>query len=176
MRTGAKSKAKMLHNIPESITKNVELNEAIALLPSNYNFEVHKTVHRIKEAGAKCVALQLPEGLQMFACTLADILGDHAQCQVVVLGDVTYGACCVDDLNARALGADFLVHYGHRSASHSLPSSSAAHSHASASLAVSAATHHFFPHILAVGLILETRTPCLHLPPFHRLSLLSQSL
>jgi hypothetical protein len=121
VRTGAKSKAKMLHNIPESITKNVELNEAIALLPSNYNFEVHKTVHRIKEAGAKCVALQLPEGLQMFACTLADILGEHAQCQVVVLGDVTYGACCVDDLNARALGADFLVHYGHRSAASSLP-------------------------------------------------------
>lgn len=31
---------------------------------------------------------------------------------VVVLGDVTYGACCVDDLTARAVGADFLVHYG----------------------------------------------------------------
>jgi 2-(3-amino-3-carboxypropyl)histidine synthase len=31
----------------------------------------------------------------------------------VVLGDVTYGACCIDDLSAVALGADFLVHYGH---------------------------------------------------------------
>ena len=31
---------------------------------------------------------------------------------VVVLGDVTYGACCVDDLTAKAVGADFLVHYG----------------------------------------------------------------
>jgi len=31
----------------------------------------------------------------------------------VVLGDVTYGACCVDDLSAEALGCDFLVHYGH---------------------------------------------------------------
>ena len=29
------------------------------------------------------------------------------------MGDVTYGACCVDDFSARALGADFLVHYGH---------------------------------------------------------------
>lgn len=26
---------------------------------------------------------------------------------------VTYGACCVDDLTAIALGADFMVHYGH---------------------------------------------------------------
>ena len=30
----------------------------------------------------------------------------------MVMGDVTYGACCVDDFTARALGADFLVHYG----------------------------------------------------------------
>lgn len=31
----------------------------------------------------------------------------------MVLGDVTYGACCVDDLSAGALGAQLLVHYGH---------------------------------------------------------------
>ena len=29
------------------------------------------------------------------------------------MGDVTYGACCVDDFSAKALGADFMVHYGH---------------------------------------------------------------
>lgn len=29
------------------------------------------------------------------------------------MGDVTYGACCVDDFSAKALGADLLVHYGH---------------------------------------------------------------
>lgn len=29
------------------------------------------------------------------------------------MGDVTYGACCVDDYTARALGCDFMVHYGH---------------------------------------------------------------
>lgn len=29
------------------------------------------------------------------------------------MGDVTYGACCIDDLTARALGVDLLVHYGH---------------------------------------------------------------
>lgn len=30
-----------------------------------------------------------------------------------LLRKVTYGACCVDDLSALALGADFMVHYGH---------------------------------------------------------------
>jgi 2-(3-amino-3-carboxypropyl)histidine synthase len=29
------------------------------------------------------------------------------------MGDVTYGACCVDDYNAVALGCDMLIHYGH---------------------------------------------------------------
>ena len=29
------------------------------------------------------------------------------------MGDVTYGACCIDDFSARALGCDLIVHYGH---------------------------------------------------------------
>ena len=32
---------------------------------------------------------------------------------MLVLGDVTYGACCVDDFTARSLGAEFMIHYGH---------------------------------------------------------------
>ncbi|XP_015749749.1 PREDICTED: diphthamide biosynthesis protein 1-like [Acropora digitifera] len=43
-------------------------------LPLNYNFEIFKTVWRIKETSSKRVALQFPEGLLMFACTIADIL------------------------------------------------------------------------------------------------------
>src|SRR5262245_48973243 len=31
----------------------------------------------------------------------------------IILGDVTYGACCVDDFSAGALECEFLVHYGH---------------------------------------------------------------
>jgi 2-(3-amino-3-carboxypropyl)histidine synthase len=30
-----------------------------------------------------------------------------------IMGEVTFGACCVDDYSAVALKADFLVHYGH---------------------------------------------------------------
>lgn len=29
------------------------------------------------------------------------------------MGDVTYGACCIDDYTAKALGCDLLVHYAH---------------------------------------------------------------
>ena len=39
-----------------------------------YNFEIHKTIWRIQLAKAKTVALQMPEGLLMFGCSIADIL------------------------------------------------------------------------------------------------------
>lgn len=29
------------------------------------------------------------------------------------MSDVTYGACCIDDLSAVSVGCDFIVHYGH---------------------------------------------------------------
>ncbi len=29
------------------------------------------------------------------------------------MGDVAYGACCIDDYGARALKCDLLIHYGH---------------------------------------------------------------
>uniref|UniRef100_A0A8B9Q379 2-(3-amino-3-carboxypropyl)histidine synthase subunit 1 n=1 Tax=Apteryx owenii TaxID=8824 RepID=A0A8B9Q379_APTOW len=99
--------------VPEEILNNQELQEAVKVLPSNYNFEIPKTVWRIRQAQARKVALQMPEGLLMFACTIADIIERFTAAEAVVMGDVTYGACCVDDYTAKALGADFLVHYGH---------------------------------------------------------------
>lgn len=33
--------------------------------------------------------------------------------ECLILGDVTYGACCIDDLASSRLGCDFIVHYGH---------------------------------------------------------------
>jgi 2-(3-amino-3-carboxypropyl)histidine synthase len=64
----------VINQIPQDILSNVELNNAIKQLPSNYSFEIHKTIHHIKKNNSKMVALQMPEGLQMFACTIADII------------------------------------------------------------------------------------------------------
>lgn len=99
--------------IPKEILEDMALNTAIANLPPNYNFEVHKTIWRIKEANSTRVAIQFPEGLHIYAVTISDILEQFANCETVILGDVTYGACCVDDFTARSLECDFLVHYGH---------------------------------------------------------------
>uniref|UniRef100_G1T4J1 2-(3-amino-3-carboxypropyl)histidine synthase subunit 1 n=2 Tax=Oryctolagus cuniculus TaxID=9986 RepID=G1T4J1_RABIT len=110
---GRVPRSRLANQIPPDILNNPQLQAAIQVLPSNYNFEIPKTIWRIRQAQAKKVALQMPEGLLLFACTIVDILERFTEVEVMVMGDVTYGACCVDDFTARALGADFLVHYGH---------------------------------------------------------------
>jgi len=66
--------AAVINQIPQGILSDVQLNNAIKQLPSNYSFEIHKTIHHIRKNNSKVVALQMPEGLQMFACTIADII------------------------------------------------------------------------------------------------------
>jgi len=102
-----------INRIPQELLDDPLLQQAIDRLPSNYNFEMHKTIWRIREMKAKRVALQLPEGLLMYAMVISDIVERFTSADTVIMGDVTYGACCVDDYTAKALGADLLVHYGH---------------------------------------------------------------
>ncbi|KAI5481800.1 diphthamide synthesis protein [Pseudohyphozyma bogoriensis] len=83
------------------------------LLPASYNFEIPKTIAQIKKNGATRVALQMPEGLLMYGCAIVDIIERFSGAECVIMGDVTYGACCIDDYTARALGCDMMVHYGH---------------------------------------------------------------
>lgn len=103
-----------INQIPPEILNDAELNAAISLLPENYNFEIHKTIYNIRKHGSTRVALQMPEGLLLFACTIADIIETFCPgVETVIMGDVTYGACCIDDFTARALECDLLVHYAH---------------------------------------------------------------
>lgn len=107
-------KSTKITKIPESITQNPKLLQMIeTTLPKNYNFEIPKTLWRIKETQSKCVALQMPEGLLIFSTPIVDIIKEFTDADVIIMGDVTYGACCIDDLTAKALNVDLLIHYGH---------------------------------------------------------------
>ncbi|KAI9852429.1 MAG: Diphthamide biosynthesis protein 1 [Thelocarpon superellum] len=110
----ARQSARLLNHVPPELLNDPELADAVALLPPNYSFEIHKTIHRIRTSGARKVALQFPEGLLLFATTISDILTHFCPgTETLIMGDVTYGACCIDDYTARALGCDLLVHYAH---------------------------------------------------------------
>lgn len=101
------------NQIPEDILNDKDLNEAIKLLPSNYNFEIHKCVWNVRKNKASRVALQMPEGLLIYSLIISDIIESFCNVEIVVMGDVSYGACCIDDFTARALDCDFIIHYAH---------------------------------------------------------------
>lgn len=115
----AESTVKFIDGIPEEYFSNEKLRKAKGLLPENYNFEIEKSLYRIdqmkKELGKERlrVSLQLPEGLMLFGCLISDLLRVFSNSETIILGDVTYGACCVDDIASTELGCDLLIHYGH---------------------------------------------------------------
>ena len=68
------------------------------------------------------IALQLPDYLlpdgpelvrRLRAASEALQRSDLDQLHFFILGDTSYGACCVDEVAAKHLGADAVVHYGH---------------------------------------------------------------
>ena len=80
------------NTIPDSIAKNPALLSAIeSSLPADYEFEILKTVWRIETSKAPHVALQMPEGLLMYSCTVADILRKFSVAKTIsILGDVRH--------------------------------------------------------------------------------------
>ncbi|CAH2352786.1 2-(3-amino-3-carboxypropyl)histidine synthase subunit 1 [[Candida] railenensis] len=112
-KTNTRHVRRIMNQIPDSILNDKDLNNAIRLLPSNYNFEIQKTVWNIQKSQAKRVALQMPEGLLIYSLIISDILEQFCSVEIVVMGDVSYGACCIDDFTARSLDCDFIVHYAH---------------------------------------------------------------
>ncbi|WUR03419.1 diphthamide biosynthesis enzyme (DPH1) [Vairimorpha necatrix] len=79
-------------------------------LPPNYNFEISKTLKTILKHKCKTVTLQFPDGLLRYSLPIIDLITQYTPATCIVLNDVVYGACCVDDTS---LKSDLLVHYGH---------------------------------------------------------------
>ncbi|PLW18649.1 hypothetical protein PCANC_13302 [Puccinia coronata f. sp. avenae] len=109
-----KIRAGRTNEVPSWIRENGQLQQLIReCLPTTYNFELQKTIHQVIQNEVSILGLQIPEGLLQFSLILSDIIRQFCpNChQIIVLGDVTYGACCVDDFTAKALGCQMLIHY-----------------------------------------------------------------
>lgn len=78
-------------------------------------YEVARTAAQLRAGGFRSIALQFPDSLLPDAPRvqreLTAALGEH-QARVFVLGDTSYGSCCVDEVAAQHLFADSVVHYG----------------------------------------------------------------
>lgn len=90
-------------------------------------FDVKGTVHKIIQfADGKVenlnVALQFPDHLMRYGPFICEYLKVHTKrvtedtglsILYFILGDTSYGECCVDEVAAQHLSANLVVHYGH---------------------------------------------------------------
>jgi 2-(3-amino-3-carboxypropyl)histidine synthase len=78
----------------------------------SFDFEEKRLKSEIKERKPKIVFLQLPEGLKPEAPRLAAVI-EEAGALPIVSSDPCYGACDLAVSEAKILGADLIIHYGH---------------------------------------------------------------
>jgi len=78
-----------------------------------YDLELERVVSEITEREAKKVLLQLPDGMRPFAYQMVEAIEKAAGATVFLSGDSCYGACDIALTQAKQLGVDLIVHYGH---------------------------------------------------------------
>ena len=78
----------------------------------SFDLEEKRLKEEIKKRKPKIVLLQLPEGLKPDAPRLAAVV-EEAGALPIVSSDPCYGACDLAVSEAKLLGADLIVHYGH---------------------------------------------------------------
>jgi len=78
--------------------------------------------YKIKEAienaakeikGAKKIALQLPDGLKTKSGKIEIEIKKYSSAEIFVLSGSNFGGCDLNDSEAKKLGADLLLHFGH---------------------------------------------------------------
>ena len=78
----------------------------------NFDFEEERIKQEIAKRGARFVLLQMPEGLKPEAPRLAKII-EKAGALSIISADPCYGACDLAIAEAKSLGIDLIVHFGH---------------------------------------------------------------
>ncbi|XP_034429045.1 2-(3-amino-3-carboxypropyl)histidine synthase subunit 2 [Hippoglossus hippoglossus] len=86
-------------------------------------YQIKETCDFISQHQFQKVALQFPDELLVDSVTVAAEIENHSNAKMFILGDTSYGSCCVDEVAAEHVGADCIVHYGRAclSASKRLP-------------------------------------------------------
>ncbi|XP_023121109.1 2-(3-amino-3-carboxypropyl)histidine synthase subunit 2 [Amphiprion ocellaris] len=75
-------------------------------------YQIKKTCDFICEHQFKKVALQFPDELLGDSVAVSEEIQKNSDATPFILGDTSYGSCCVDEVAAEHVGAECIVHYG----------------------------------------------------------------
>ena len=76
-------------------------------------FEMNRCTQFVSNTpGFRRVALQFPDSLLRDSPRVAQLIKEATRTEVVVLGDTSYGSCCVDEVAAEHVQSDCIIHFG----------------------------------------------------------------
>jgi len=84
----------------------------IQMKTKTFDLEEKRLEEETRKREAKRVLIQLPEGLKAEGPRLASIV-ERTGAIAIVSADPCYGACDLATMDAKNLGADMIIHYGH---------------------------------------------------------------
>ncbi|BGP16795.1 hypothetical protein JCM10213_002189 [Rhodosporidiobolus nylandii] len=103
----------------DAITRTIDVHAAALTDEGGVSleeaYEVALTLAEIERGGYERIALQFADEQLHDAVPVFQALRDKLprEKELYVLADTTYGSCCVDEVAAQHVDADFVVHYGH---------------------------------------------------------------
>ncbi|KAJ6634959.1 2-(3-amino-3-carboxypropyl)histidine synthase subunit 2 [Pseudolycoriella hygida] len=101
-------------NDSDVIERNVDTVTQEQSLPEIWNeARCSECSSWIKKNNFKKVCLQFPDSLIPFSIEITQELSRLVECEVYVLGDTSYGSCCIDEVAAAHIDADAIIHFGH---------------------------------------------------------------
>ncbi|CAN9506487.1 unnamed protein product [Ophioblennius macclurei] len=89
---------------------SVQTNTPVDKLEELY--QIKATCDFILDRQFAKIALQFPDELLGDSVAIADQISQNTNAKTYILGDTSYGSCCVDEVAAEHVGADCIVHYG----------------------------------------------------------------
>ncbi|XP_032073126.1 2-(3-amino-3-carboxypropyl)histidine synthase subunit 2 [Thamnophis elegans] len=75
-------------------------------------YELEKAAAFVSDNGFTKIALQFPDKLLPDSADVAARMEKATGAKIYVLGDTSYGSCCVDEVAAEHVSAEAIVHYG----------------------------------------------------------------
>ncbi|CAE1242246.1 DPH2 [Acanthosepion pharaonis] len=76
-------------------------------------YKLEKCCQWINDNNFQRISLQFPDELLVDAAAITSWLGENVSGQVFILGDTSYGSCCVDEVAAQHYNADSIIHFGY---------------------------------------------------------------
>ncbi|XP_050521998.1 2-(3-amino-3-carboxypropyl)histidine synthase subunit 2 isoform X2 [Daktulosphaira vitifoliae] len=77
-----------------------------------YKNEIEKCVDWIKQGNYETVCIQLPDNMLHISVEISLEFEKLLGFRVYILGDTSYGSCCVDETAAQHVNADCVIHFG----------------------------------------------------------------